>query len=636
MKKNSILLALAGVLPFAVQGATLTVNTASNFESPDDGLLSFVEALKEAGPGDTIVFNIPGPGPHHLATPPDGYPLITAGNLTIDGYSQPGSSANTHSILEGNNALIKIVLDSRNGARRRLGPLNNPGYGNSESCILGFYNAANVLVRGLSFLGLHTNGSDADPAIYCVAFLDDCPNARLQGNWFGLSPDGSTSGCGSAVANFGGNGGTYATGLIIGTDGDGDGDRGEFNLMIAMGLAVNLQTPNVRLSGNYINVYPDGVSFFDIQALADEIGGTIGAIENGRGFNMLIGTDGNGVSDAEERNIIGHAVYPRIVEFWGAAATNVVIAGNYFGVGVDGLSLAPVPISRSPDFVLIKSKGSIRIGSNSDGISDNLEGNLFYNVKGARFANLLSGNSGANITKVVARLNKFVNNGFTRILFPNGPDGITYAGYYSEVMAAGSPTYEPTVTGLFGTVLQGTIPLAKTANYPRTIVDVYRIDPTASLNGKAQPYELLGSFVEGSTEDGDPVAGGFRFDLAAYTIPDGAKLAVQATYFSGYGTDVGSAVSSPLSEPVAVDGITAAPLAQPRVAVEYGGGSVIVSWAGPEYRFRLESALVLNRTATHWVPVLEPVISDGGNNSVELAATQAPQFLRLVAQTGVQ
>ena len=32
--------------------------------------------------------------------------------MTIDGYTQPGASPNTNPILGGNNAQIKIVLDS--------------------------------------------------------------------------------------------------------------------------------------------------------------------------------------------------------------------------------------------------------------------------------------------------------------------------------------------------------------------------------------------------------------------------------------------------------------------------------------------------------------------------------------------
>src|SRR5881394_3600185 len=92
--------------------ATFTVTTTDNSSGPGDGQMSLNEAIQAAQAGDTIAFNIPGAGPHIIQTPLGGYPLITVDNLTIDGYTQPGSAPNSHPILGGNNAQIKIVLDS--------------------------------------------------------------------------------------------------------------------------------------------------------------------------------------------------------------------------------------------------------------------------------------------------------------------------------------------------------------------------------------------------------------------------------------------------------------------------------------------------------------------------------------------
>ena len=52
---------------------------------------------------------------HYIQTPPDGYPLITKNNITIDGYTQAGAKSNTASIHAANNAVLKIVLTSTNG-----------------------------------------------------------------------------------------------------------------------------------------------------------------------------------------------------------------------------------------------------------------------------------------------------------------------------------------------------------------------------------------------------------------------------------------------------------------------------------------------------------------------------------------
>src|SRR5213592_3080787 len=108
------------------QAAVITVNTANNV-SPGPNETNLVVALKSLHDGDTILFNIPGSGPFYISTPANGYPLITNNNVVVDGYSQPGSSANTNSILQPNNARIQIVLDSRDGPeqRTRLGALSN-------------------------------------------------------------------------------------------------------------------------------------------------------------------------------------------------------------------------------------------------------------------------------------------------------------------------------------------------------------------------------------------------------------------------------------------------------------------------------------------------------------------------------
>src|SRR4051812_13213414 len=108
--KLSALLSLA-LLPTFVHSATLTVTTVDN-NNTTAGQLSLKQAIQQAQNGDTIAFNISGAGPHVIATPDEGYPIISRQNLTIDGYTQPGSSPNTNPILGANNAVLKIVIDS--------------------------------------------------------------------------------------------------------------------------------------------------------------------------------------------------------------------------------------------------------------------------------------------------------------------------------------------------------------------------------------------------------------------------------------------------------------------------------------------------------------------------------------------
>ncbi|MBK7998506.1 MAG: hypothetical protein IPK15_07265 [Verrucomicrobia bacterium] len=144
------------------RAALRSVDTANN-ESPGPNETSLAEALTDLQDGDYIRFKIPGAGPHVITTPLGGYPLITANGVTIDGYSQPGSVKNTNPILGGNNAQIKIVLDSTGadtGASdpqdpslnsRRSTRILHSGYGDSENGILAVFGADNFDVSGLGF-----------------------------------------------------------------------------------------------------------------------------------------------------------------------------------------------------------------------------------------------------------------------------------------------------------------------------------------------------------------------------------------------------------------------------------------------------------------------------------------------------
>jgi hypothetical protein len=109
---------ICAALSGAAQAATVTVTNVddgvSNIGTP--GTLYW--AITNCNPGDTIAFKIDssvhGPGPYYFKGPPPsnldnggGLPLIyRKHNLLIDGYTQPGSSPNTHSITQANNAVI--------------------------------------------------------------------------------------------------------------------------------------------------------------------------------------------------------------------------------------------------------------------------------------------------------------------------------------------------------------------------------------------------------------------------------------------------------------------------------------------------------------------------------------------------
>ncbi|MBC8280878.1 MAG: hypothetical protein H8E48_08855, partial [Chloroflexi bacterium] len=104
-------------------------HTVTNATDEDDGTCdgncSLREALNASGPGHTVLFDIPGAGPHTIAltslldfaqiplAPVEG----TAGELVTDtlnikGLSQPGSSANTNAVGLDSNAVRNIIVEA--------------------------------------------------------------------------------------------------------------------------------------------------------------------------------------------------------------------------------------------------------------------------------------------------------------------------------------------------------------------------------------------------------------------------------------------------------------------------------------------------------------------------------------------
>ena len=594
----------------ACQAAIITVNTTNNV-SPTANETNLVMALNQLQDGDTVQFNIPGSGPFYIVTPQAGYPLITHNNVTIDGYSQPGSFPNTNSILAPNSARLQIVLDSRMGPGgfTPLGPLSNPGYDNAESAILALQGAKNTVIRGISFLARPTVGLPPpdEPEIYAVALINDATNARISGCWFGLDPDGlSVAGGGSAVAAFKGVDGASASGLVFGTDGDGQNDAAEFNISMAQGIALNLETPNVKVAGNFFNVFPGGTRFLDLSSL-NILDGGIEAIENGAADNMIIGTDGDGKADAQERNIFGPVYYTTYAEFWGTG-TNITFAGNYVGVGIDAqTAVGKNPIQSNLSLIDIRSHSDIRIGSDFDGVSDAIEANLIYNL-GCQdpqscspdtrafidFDNSNNDNNGADAARIILRGNSLVNNA-TGILMQD--QNITVATYYSTILADSTNRFATTLTtNAAGTQLQVALPPPNTNDYPTVIVDFYALDDAAPTNF-VQGKTYLGSVIDGSAADRDPAPDSVAFDVANLAVTGATAVTALVTYSRDAGpvTRSGRAVTALFSNPVTIKPV-AAPLNIS--AFSYTGGIVTFTVTGgtPPYQLQVRT----NLSTDHW------------------------------------
>ena len=149
-------------------------------------------------------------------------------------------------------------------------------------------------------------------------------NNRVQGNYIGTNVTGGTA-LGNGWDGISIDGG--ASGNWIGTDGDGVSDASEGNVVSAnqnnnIGL---LDASSNVIAGNYIGTDAGGTIAFGAKFFGIWLGGS-------SQFNR-IGTDGDGISDEPERNVIAGNGYDGV--FIGSSNSNTV-AGNFIGVDVSG------------------------------------------------------------------------------------------------------------------------------------------------------------------------------------------------------------------------------------------------------------------------------------------------------------
>ena len=188
-----------------------------------------------ANPGlDTINFNLPGSGVQTIA-PTNVLPDIT-GPVAINGYSQPGSSANT--LTNGDNAVILVRLDEFKVSSGSPAGLNFTGTGASGSsvrglCLVRCYRGiqvnetANITIAG-NWIGMDVDGvarGATFEGIYVYSFFNPASNILIggttpadrnviAGNRYGIYFSGSATGNSSVQGNF------------IGTDPSGTLPRG--------------------------------------------------------------------------------------------------------------------------------------------------------------------------------------------------------------------------------------------------------------------------------------------------------------------------------------------------------------------------------------------------------------------------
>ena len=361
---------LSSCLSLACLLAVATPTSAATFtvtNTADAGAGSLRQAILDANANagaDLIDFNIPAAtdagcnAPTGVCTiqPVSSFPVVTD-TVMIDGYTQPGAVPNMNPPTQGTNAVLKVELDANfaNAAGLNFFP------GASSSSVRG------LAINRFGGFGIELSGNEI----------------AIQGNFFGTDVTGfAIKGGGGGVRTSGG-----ASQNVIGTDGDGANDAAERNILsghnafgvvvaggvgnvvagnligtnasgsVALGNQFGVATGDGNLigtdadgmadaaerniiSGNSIEVQIASPSDNNVVAgnyIGTDITGTV-ALSGGTGVNLSgfgnrIGTDGDGIEDLSERNVISAGSG---VTIFGVGTEQNVVAGNYIGTEVTG------------------------------------------------------------------------------------------------------------------------------------------------------------------------------------------------------------------------------------------------------------------------------------------------------------
>jgi CSLREA domain-containing protein len=152
------------------------------------------------------------------------------------------------------------------------------------------------------------------------------------------------------------------------------GITGANNHLAGLNITNNIGVASIWFSANTSNNWIEG-NFLgtDITGVNQNNFGTI--TYTGTDSGDIIGTNGDGVNDTGERNIIVNSISNNGALVTGTSSTNLVIAGNYFGV--NKTSRTCLNGVRHQIFLSGASVTGARVGTNYDGVSDSEESNIF-------------------------------------------------------------------------------------------------------------------------------------------------------------------------------------------------------------------------------------------------------------------
>ena len=336
-RRRSALVALFLAVSAAASATTYTVSSTA-----DAGAGSLRQAITDANtnPGaDTIAFAIVGSGVHTIA-PTSPLPQIT-GPVTIDGYTQSGSSANTNPASQGLNTVLRIEIDGTNAG--------------AAPCL--FAAADDVTIRGLvvnrcTEQAVATTGAHSDFVLEgCFIGTNAAGTAALAPYGGGVNPRSQTN------ARIGGTT-PAARNLVSGSS--------LFSHHIAFGLGITQPVSSSVVAGNLVGTDLTGLHFLVPAGPA--------SMNVGGGTNNVVGGTAAGA-----RNVFVGSVFVN--------GTGNHIEGNFVGLDVTGT----IVINSNSGGIFVNA-GPNTIGGSAAGAGNRIGGSIDAGIDISGDGNVVQGN----------------------------------------------------------------------------------------------------------------------------------------------------------------------------------------------------------------------------------------------------
>ena len=436
---------------------SFTVTTTQDHE-PGSLRQAIIDANMVPGQ-DTITFNIPGAGPHTIA-PVFALPDITD-PVIIDGTTQPGASC------ESWPPTLKIEL----AGTYMVDPLADG---------LRFLTHDSVL-RGLVI----NRFQNSAVAVYSERNTVQC-------NFIGTNTTGTAQVMDTIVGVT-----VIENHHVIGTNGDGVADETERNLIAAViGIDVDEGGYN-QIAGNLIGTDSTGT-----MALPGEF--DLGIHVQG-GYNTLIGTNGDGISDQAERNVIAN--YRIGVEI--DHADDNIMAGNLIGTDITGTQ----PLGNQENGILITNYSD---GNTFGGLTEATGNVIAFN-----------GWSGISFSAATGTRNRFAHNR----IYANGglgidlgPNGVTPNDSGDGDTGTNNLQNYPVLTSATANTVSGTLNSTPNTTFTLEFFSNTTCDPSGY--GEGETFQPTTTPATVTTDANGDVSFNFTF---ANTVPPGRVITATAT-----------------------------------------------------------------------------------------------------------